>query len=543
MSSPAEQFSSDPDDGPDGWSGDRPSGRPGDGPNDRPSVQPGDRPSDQHSDQPAGGPAGASPEDPPSGTPDGASAKGQHRRRSLQDEARATLAKKVRKAARAHREIARASAKRARALDELRQWSADPVNARLLNPDYPVDGVVAAAGPVLTDAAASRRRVAAWEDQEVARRTVISEVACSLRLAERTAESLIGEASMFAGPLKATLTAMSSGAISYRHGQVLMDQLSFLPMEEVAVFEERLLPVAKDVTVGTLKVRARRMRERAHPETITSRARAALADRAVWWEGRPDGMGTLTWYGTAQQTQAAHDRLTSIAAAARRAEQQDDSIPEDQQRTLAQITADAMADLLLDGVTPAGTGGGIRGSVMITVPVLTAIGSSDAPGFLEGYGPIPAGAAREIAGTALSWTRLLTNPETGVVLSVGSERYTVPAAMRRVLRLRDGTCRFPGCNRPAARSDIDHTQPWEDGGPANLDNLAHLCAPHHRLKHQTLWAVRQEPGGILVWTSPAGSIHRTYPETYLGPPVTQAAESPPPPSKAKRTDADQPPPF
>jgi hypothetical protein len=452
-----------------------------------------------------------------------------------------TLAKKVRKAARAHREIARASAKRARALDELRQWSADPMNAKLLNPGYAADSAL---GPVLTDADASRRRVAAWEDQEVARRTVISEVACTLHLAERTAENLIGEASMFAGPMKATLTAMSTGEISYRHGQVLMDQLSFLPMEEVAVFEERLLPVAKDVTVGKLKVRARRMRERAHPETITSRARAALADRAVWWEGRPDGMGSLTWYGTAQQTQAAHDRLTNIATTTRKAEQQVTSIPEEQQRTLAQITADAISDLLLDGVTPAGTGGGIRGSVMVTVPVLTAIGSSDAPGFLEGYGPIPAEAAREIAGTAPSWTRLLTNPETGVVLSVGSDHYTVPAAMRRVLRLRDGTCRFPGCNRPAARSDIDHTQAWEDGGHTALDNLAHLCAPHHRLKHQTLWDVRQEPGGILVWTSPAGATHRTYPETYLGPPVTQVPGNPAPAeAKAKPNDTDQPPPF
>jgi hypothetical protein len=496
MSSPAEQFPSDPDDG----FGDR-----------------------------------------PAGTPAGAGEQGQRRRRSLQEQARVTLAKKVRKAARAHREIARASAKRARALDELRQWSADPRNAKLLNPGYAADS---ATEPVLTDADASRRRVAAWEDQEVARRTVISEVACTLHLGERTAENLIGEASMFAGPMKATLTAMSTGEISYRHGQVLMDQLSFLPMEEVAVFEERLLPVAKDVTVGKLKVRARRMRERAHPETITSRARAALADRAVWWEGRPDGMGSLTWYGTAQQTQAAHDRLTSIATTTRKAEQQDTSIPEEQQRTLAQITADAISDLLLDGVTPAGTGGGIRGSVMVTVPVLTAIGSSDAPGFLEGYGPIPAEAAREIAGTAPSWTRLLTHPETGAMVSVGSDHYTVPAAMRRVLRLRDGTCRFPGCNRPAARSDIDHTQAWEDGGHTALDNLAHLCAPHHRLKHQTLWDVRQEPGGILVWTSPAGATHRTYPETYLGPPVTQVPGNPAPAeAKAKPNDTDQPPPF
>jgi hypothetical protein len=441
------------------------------------------------------------------------------RRRTLQEQARAVLAKKVAKVDQAHRKIARASAKRVRALAELHQWGTDPVTARLLNPDYAAGPRTdtttttgSAAGPVLTDADASKRKIPAWADQEIARRTVIAEVACTLHLAERTAENLLGEASLFAGPMKATLQAMSTGEISYRHGQVLMEQLSFLPLEEAERFEARLLPVAKDLTVGKLKTRARRLRERAHPETMTKRAIAAVADRAVWWEGRPDGMGTLTWYGTAQQTMAAHDRLTGIAEATRRSEQHDENVPEDQRRTIGQICADAIGDLLLDGVTPAGTGGGIQGSVMITVPVLTALGTSDEPGILEGYGPIPAEVAREIAAGAPSFTRLLTHPKTGAVLSVGTDQYRA----------------------------------WDAGGPTDLNNLAHLCRPHHRLKHHTLWAVHQEPGGVLVWTSPAGKTHRTYPETYLGPPVTQPDRSAPaalvePPKPDHPTEG--PPPF
>ncbi|WP_297372651.1 HNH endonuclease signature motif containing protein [Cryobacterium sp.] len=267
------------------------------------------------------------------------------------------------------------------------------------------------------------------------------------------------------------------------------------------------------------------------------------ATRVVWWEGRPDGMGTLTWYGTAQQTMAAHDRLTSVTTATQAGERQNEGIPEDQRRTIAQICADAIGDLLLDGVTPSGTGGGIRGSVMVTVPVLTAMGTSDAPGFLEGYGPIPAAAARAIAAGAPSFTRLLTHPETGTVLSVGNEPYAVPADLRRWLRLRDGTCRFRGCTRPAARSDLDDTTSWEHGGPTDHDNLAHLCRSHHRLKHHTLWAVEQEPGGVLVWTSPAGLTHRTHPETYLGPPATQAPQPPEAPDALRPSDSPEDPPF
>ena len=450
------------------------------------------------------------------------------------------MAAKVAKAQRAHRSIAKANAKRARALADLQQWSSDPVNAKLLNPDYALQE---ARGAVLTDAQASPRKIAAWEDQEIARRTVTSEVACALHLADRTAEGLVGESSMFAGPMKATLTAMSQGEISYRHGQVMMEQLSFVSLDEASELEAELLPAAKDLTVGKLKVKARRLREHRHPETLTTRATAAVAERGVWWEGRPDGMGTLTWYGTATQTQAAHDRLTRIAQATQDAERQDDSISEEQRRTINQICADAMADLTLDGVTPSGTGGGIRGQVMVTVPVLTAMGASEEPGFLEGYGPITADVAREITGGAPSLTRLLTHPETGAVLSVGKEHYTVPADLRRWLRLRDGTCRFPGCTRPASRSEIDHTTAWEHGGPTDYDNLAHLCGPHHRLKHQTLWSVVQEPGGVLVWTSPSGAIHRTCPETTLGPPATLPPKPRRPAPVAVDDGSKDPPPF
>ncbi|MCU1446598.1 hypothetical protein [Cryobacterium sp.] len=115
----------------------------------------------------------------------------------MQQQARAALARKVAKAAKSHRKIAEATAQRARDLDELRRWSSDPVTAKLLSPDFAA-GVAAggmAAGQALAAADASPRKMAAWEDREIARRTITSEVACTLHLAERTAESLIGEAS------------------------------------------------------------------------------------------------------------------------------------------------------------------------------------------------------------------------------------------------------------------------------------------------------------------------------------------------------------
>ncbi|WP_022886721.1 HNH endonuclease signature motif containing protein [Glaciibacter superstes] len=102
--------------------------------------------------------------------------------------------------------------------------------------------------------------------------------------------------------------------------------------------------------------------------------------------------------------------------------------------------------------------------VFVTVPALTLLGMSEEQGNLNGYGPIDPDTARDLAAKCPSFVRILTHPETGVVLSVGRDRYQVPADLRRMLQLRDGTCRFPGCNRQAAGCDIDHSEDWNHGG-------------------------------------------------------------------------------
>ena len=136
--------------------------------------------------------------------------------------------------------------------------------------------------------------------------------------------------------------------------------------------------------------------------------------------------------------------------------------------------------------------GGIKPQVAVTVPVMTLLGLSDEPGDLAGHGPIDAHTARRLAAQAPSFLRILTHPETGTVLSVGRDRYAVPADLRSWLRLRDETCRFPGCSRRAQRCDIDHVKDWAHGGTTDHDNLIHLCRKHHRLKHTTAWKVSTE---------------------------------------------------
>ncbi|MFZ4895826.1 DUF222 domain-containing protein [Plantibacter sp. Mn2098] len=151
-------------------------------------------------------------------------------------------------------------------------------------------------------------------------------------------------------------------------------------------------------------------------------------------------------------------------------------------------------------------------TVHITVPVLTLLGHGDQPGSLEGYGPIDPETAARLTANAKSFTRILTHPETGAVLSVGRDRYKPPPDLKRALMIRDTHCRAPGCTRPARRCDLDHTIAWSAGGETSVENLAHLCPKHHHLKHDTTWTLKHDSGGVLHWISPSGRQFTTEPD-------------------------------
>ncbi|GLB65057.1 hypothetical protein NCCP2495_29370 [Dietzia sp. NCCP-2495] len=97
-----------------------------------------------------------------------------------------------------------------------------------------------------------------------------------------------------------------------------------------------------------------------------------------------------------------------------------------------------------------------------------------------------------------------------------SLRYRPGAALARRIRLRDGTCRHPGCAVPAEACDLDHVVPFNHDDPAAGGltvewNLAAQCRSHHRFKTFAGWDYRMEPDGTLVLTSPDGETMYTRP--------------------------------
>jgi hypothetical protein len=105
----------------------------------------------------------------------------------------------------------------------------------------------------------------------------------------------------------------------------------------------------------------------------------------------------------------------------------------------------------------------------------TVDGTSDNPGYLRGFGIMPAESVRRVATTAK--LKPLTIP-TGAAPDPG---YRPSAACKEFVQWRDLTCRWPGCDKPAEVSDIDHTVPWP-AGPTHRSNNKCYCRIHHLLK-------------------------------------------------------------
>ncbi len=147
--------------------------------------------------------------------------------------------------------------------------------------------------------------------------------------------------------------------------------------------------------------------------------------------------------------------------------------------------------------------------VHVVADAATVSGKSAIPGYVPGYGTLPAELVRLYVRTAkLQQVRLpgeLIDPEPG---------YRPSVALATYVKLRDMTCRFPGCDAPAEVCDIDHTIPWPYG-PTHASNLTLKCRHHHLLKTFYTgpggWSEIQQPDGTLIWRSPTGHKYTTKP--------------------------------
>ncbi|HWR86047.1 MAG TPA: DUF222 domain-containing protein [Rhodoglobus sp.] len=440
--------------------------------------------------------------------------------------------------------------------------------------------------------------------RDVVERAIRLELAAAMRITEYAAGRLIVLSEALVHRYPAVLEALAGGRVTEKHAEIyvdLVDQVT--PQLRDQVIGPGLV-LAEAEPVGSFRRALRDLIARVEASTLEQRHQAALAQRRVWVEQAADGMSLLGLHHPAVEVHAIFGRVTAMAKVIAAAE--------GETRSLDQIRADLVADLLIDGTTahvPAAASG-IKAQVVVTVPVLSllddenaatstnathpdtstepanadavagaeaavdttasASGAADAgatvgagvtvdadssntdtdaaagvggpirarqpgvdPPVVEGIGPVPLSVARRLCGGDAKWMRVLTHPETGMVLSVGRDRYDPPAALRRLVKWRADRCMAPGCSMPASRCEIDHQIRWTDGGHTCLDNNAPFCKGHHIVKDNTDWTVRQIPGsgGAIEWTSPTGRRYIVQPQRRV------------PTFTTTRTHTDDPAPF
>ncbi len=357
------------------------------------------------------------------------------------------------------------------------------------------------------DALAAWEQVTAWvEAQKVALLATVAgpepdedddwvreEVACALTLSPAAADRRITAARALATRLTASRDALAVGALTPLQAMVLVEETTVLGAEACRLVEKAVLDQAAELTPGRFRGLVRRAVVAADPDGAAERSALARETRAVQHWAEPDGMATMTATMGAESIRAIWDAVTAVA------ERWADG------RTLDQRRADALYALVT------GSEAAPQVQLQVTVDLPTLVGLADEPATLHGFGPLPPELVRVLAGDAI-WQRWVTDPLTGELLDQGRTAYRPSRGMRRFVEGRDRRCRFPGCTRPARRSDLDHREPWEEGGPTDRDNLVPLCRRHHRLKTFTRWRYRRLPDGTVEWTDPLGRTYRDPPQ-------------------------------
>jgi hypothetical protein len=282
--------------------------------------------------------------------------------------------------------------------------------------------------------AADRRRGGVAIGNDLPLREVSAELGAAMRVGDRTVQRRIDEAHTLVTRFSATLDAWRDGRIDRAHVATILDEGVVIADEDRrARYESMVLEAAAVESAGRTREIARVVAARVDAEASTVRRTEALTRRGVRVMDLPDGMARLQADLAAPLAYAIIDRATGFARHVLAAEgallPDESSDPAAEPRTLDQIRADVVADLLLTATPNAHHDAEgaplahIRGEIHVTIPVATAAGVDDDPALLVGYGPIDAELARRLMAASPAWNRVLVDLPTGLPVAVDRYRH------------------------------------------------------------------------------------------------------------------------
>lgn len=387
---------------------------------------------------------------------------------------------------------------------------------------------------VTFDQAVRREAVAEGESPDGLGGSIGAQLALARRESPHRGSRHLGLAKAVVLEMPHTHAALTDGVITEWTATLLVRETACLSVEDRGRVDARLAHRLGRESDRALGKAAAAAAYELDPHSFVTRGRKAVADRRVTIRPAPDVMSLLTAFLPAAQGVACHAALDQAARQARAT---------GDERSLDQIKADT----LVARITGQATAEDVSVEIGLVMTDAALLGAADTPAHLSGYGPIPAGIARDLvhpdrhgcgcrcarggshgsesvdgARRAKAWVRrLFTDPVTGQVQEQDGKRRTFPARQRRFLVARDQHCRTPYCTAPIRHGD--HVVPHREGGPTTRHNGQGLCEQCSYTKETPGWKheVVANPMGVhtVRITTPTGHTYLSRP-----PPVLDACD-------------------
>jgi hypothetical protein len=370
-----------------------------------------------------------------------------------------------------------------------------------------------------------------------------SEVTAALRLSPVTGEARILEAQELTTTWRPMLDGMLAGTLTVEHVRAIGRQLRNLPgfgsadpaeqaeyAEHCAEVLAKVVPFAATHTPGEAGRKARVLVTAIDPTGAMKRRRkAAEQDHGVFLNPVEPGTSEIRAVMPTAHAEAVMQAVNTLAKD-QRFEVADGCITRGQRRVAALVALMLGDPGSVGQVTGPVQEAKLSVHVNVIVPLETIIGVSEQGGRI-GNTPCTADEITDLIAQASlesSTIRRLVTDSTGCILDAGRRHYLASDLQKLVLRLRDQHCRFPGCNRPAERCEIDHAQPYDAGGSTDQCNLGPLCKVHHELKTAGYWHITASArDGACTWRSPLGRIYQHEPPDLVPPPPRPPDDPPP----------------
>lgn len=271
----------------------------------------------------------------------------------------------------------------------------------------------------------------------------------------------------------------------------------------------RLGDEAGGLDADRLFTRAREVRDELDAAGILDRERAAREAREFRLHRLRDGGVRVVWNLDAIEGSVlaeVYDRATSPRRGGPRfvSEQEQVQRIADDPRTTEQLASDVFFGLVTAGaeVDPAHLLGRGAPAVRVTITERDLVARTG-HGLLQG-GPSAVSLETVERLACTQGTIPVVFDAHGRPLDVGREQRLFTSRQRIALAVRDGGCRWPGCERPPSWCEAHHIQHWvRDGGRTDVADGVLLCKHHHLLLHDHHWEIeRRGAAGADYWLVP-----------------------------------------